>query len=127
MQDFGLNTCLRLVTFSFVAMHSQKHDQVQLVILVSIDPPVAPYPNLPRITIQLWKGFPPCWPLCSPTGRQREARMVWEANWTHAATPLYILLSDIFRGQVPAAYGNNDHVHLNTADWRQAIIEAWQP
>jgi hypothetical protein len=52
--------------------------------------------------------------------------MVWEADWTLAATPLYILLSDIFRGQVPAAYGDNDRVHLNTIDWRQNIIDTWQ-
>ena len=51
--------------------------------------------------------------------------MVWEANWTQAATPLYILLADIFRGQVPAAYGNHDCVHLNTVAWRQDIIDAW--
>jgi hypothetical protein len=51
--------------------------------------------------------------------------MVWEVDWTHAATPLYILLSDIFIGQVPAAYGNNDCVHLDTVVWRQAIIDVW--
>jgi hypothetical protein len=51
--------------------------------------------------------------------------MVWEADWTHAATPLYILLSDIFRGQVPAAYGNNDRVQLDTVSWRQAIIDVY--
>jgi hypothetical protein len=51
--------------------------------------------------------------------------MVWEADWTLVATPLYLLLSDIFRGQVPAVYGNSDHVHLNTAAWRQAIIDGW--
>jgi hypothetical protein len=48
--------------------------------------------------------------------------MVWEADWTDAATPLYILLSDIFRGLAPTAYGNNDRVYLDTAAWRQAII-----
>jgi hypothetical protein len=51
--------------------------------------------------------------------------MVWEADWTHTATPLYMLLSDIFRGQVPAAYGNNDRVYLDTVAWQQAIIDAW--
>jgi hypothetical protein len=50
--------------------------------------------------------------------------MVWEADWTHSATPLYILLSDIFRGQVPSAYGENDRVYLDTVAWRQAIIDA---
>lgn len=51
--------------------------------------------------------------------------MVWAADWTHAATPLYILLSDIFRGQVPAAYGNNDRVQLDTVTWQQHIIDTW--
>ena len=51
--------------------------------------------------------------------------MVWEADWTHSATPLYILLSDIFRGQAPAAYGNNVRVRLDTVAWGQAIIDAW--
>jgi hypothetical protein len=51
--------------------------------------------------------------------------MVWEADWTQTATPLYILFSDIFRGQAPAAYGNNDRVHLNTVRWRQIIIDEW--
>jgi len=98
---------------------------VQLVILLSINPPIAAQPNLPRITIQLWRGFPPNHPPCTPGVRQRIARMVWEADWTQNATPLYILLSDIFRGQVPAAYGNNDCVHLDTVVWRQAIVDAW--
>jgi len=77
------------------------------------------------MTIQLWRGFPLNHLPRSPAAQQREARMVWEADWTHTATPLYILLSDIFRGQVPAAYGNNDRVHLDTVAWRQAIIDAW--
>jgi len=89
-----------------------------------IDPPIASHPNLPRITIQLWRGFTHN-PLHSPAAQQREACMVWEADWTHTATPLYMLLSDIFREQVPAAYGNNDRVYLDTVAWRQAIIDAW--
>ncbi|KAF8227865.1 hypothetical protein L208DRAFT_1424622 [Tricholoma matsutake] len=75
--------------------------------------------------LQLWRGFAPLHPPCSPAARQREACMVWAADWTHAATPLYILLSDIFRGQVPAAYGNNDCVQLDTVTWRQDIIDTW--
>ena len=51
--------------------------------------------------------------------------MVWEADWTQNATLFYLLLSDIFRGQVPVAYGNNDLVHLDTVAWQQAIIDAW--
>ena len=77
------------------------------------------------MTIQLWRGFSPNHPPRSAAAQQREARMVWEADWTHSATPLYILLSDIFRGQAPAAYGNNDRVHLDTVARRQAIIDAW--
>lgn len=49
--------------------------------------------------------------------------MVRDVAWTHAVTPLYILFSDIFKGQVPAARGINDRVHLDTVAWRQAIIE----
>lgn len=51
--------------------------------------------------------------------------MVWSANWTLTASPLYILLADIFKGQVPAAYGNNDRVLLNTMTLRQSIVDAW--
>src|SRR3954451_19958094 len=98
-------------------MHSQEFHQVQLVILESIEPPHAPHMNLPGITILLWKGFAPSMAPGLPTDWQRETHMVWEADWTHVATPLYILLADIFRGQVPTAYGNNDCVHLNTAAW----------
>ena len=50
--------------------------------------------------------------------------MVWATDWTNSATPLYILLSDIFGQQVPAAYGNNDRVYLDTVSWRQEIIES---
>jgi len=101
--------------------------EVRLVILISIDPPIAPNPTLPRITVQLWRGFDRQRPsrLASAASRVREARMVHAANWTVAATPLYILLDDIFRGQVPAEYGNNDRVDLDTNSWRQTIITAW--
>jgi hypothetical protein len=114
-----------LSLFSFIVLFSHEFYQIQLVIIMSIDPPRRPNLNLPRITVQLWRGFPNPRPPCLPTGRQRAARMVWEADWTQAATPLYILLSDIFRGPAPAAYGNNDRVHLDTGAWRQDIIDAW--
>ena len=52
--------------------------------------------------------------------------MVWEADWTEAATPFYILLFDIFKGPAPAEYGNNDRVQLNTVAWRQAIINSFR-
>jgi hypothetical protein len=51
--------------------------------------------------------------------------MAWSDDWTVAATPLYIMLDDIFRGQVPVEYGNHDRVHLDTISWRQEIIDAW--
>jgi hypothetical protein len=51
--------------------------------------------------------------------------MVWATDWTLGATPFYILLDDIFRGQVPAEYGNNDRVYLDAETWRQSIIDAW--
>ncbi|KAF8349312.1 hypothetical protein F5887DRAFT_878335 [Amanita rubescens] len=99
--------------------------EVQLVILLSISPPIAPHLDLPRIIIQLWRGYPPRNPPRTAAARARQARMAWEANWTHEATLLYILLSDIFRGPAPAVYGDNDRVYLDTVTWRQAIINAY--
>ena len=126
MQGFGLNTCQRLV--NFFLHHTQPLEllQVWLVIILSIDPPTPIHPNLPVITIQLWWGVPSSRPPRSQAAQNRVAQMVWQANWTHHATPLYILLSDIFRGQVPPDYGVNDRVYLDTAAWRQAIIDNWQ-
>ena len=94
--------------------------QVQLVVLLLIDPPLAPHPTLPRVSLQLWKRFP-----STAAQQQRDARMVWQADWTNYATPLYILLSDVFGQQVPAAYGNIDRFNLNTADLRDAIIDSY--
>lgn len=122
MRGFGLKTCLRLANFFFVVTHSPELLQVQLVILLSINIPIAPHPNIPRIIIQLWRGYLPH--DSSPATQKRQARMVWEADWTHSVTPLYILSSDIFRGPAPAAYGDNDRVHLNAVAWRQAIIDS---
>jgi hypothetical protein len=51
--------------------------------------------------------------------------MVWHEDWTHVATPMYILLDDIFRGEVPAAYDAHTRVHLATETWREKIIKAW--
>ena len=99
---------------------------MQLVILVIIDPPVAAHPNLPVITIQLWRGFFP--PGRGPSGQAqtRFARTVWQKDWTHNASPLYLLLTDIFRGQVPLEYGQHDRVQLDTVAWREAILKGWQ-
>ena len=100
---------------------------MQLGILLSIDPPLPPHPNFPRIRVELWRGFPPArLPCTGAHHRTREGRMVWQADWTAAASPLYILLSDIFRGQTPTAY-NSDQVFLDTTHWRQQILNNyWQ-
>jgi len=97
--------------------------EVGLGILLSIDPPVQPNPNIPRITIELWRSFDAVHPSRTPEHRMREGRRVWQADWTVAASPLYILLSDIFRGQIgiPAAY-NGDRILLDTIFWRRTII-----
>lgn len=95
--------------------------EIQLGILLSIDPPLPPHPTLPIITVELWRGFAPADQPRTHLHRMRQARMVWGANWTLAATPLFVLLSDIFRGQPPAAY-NSDRVFLDTTNWRQQII-----
>lgn len=91
---------------------------------MSIDPPIAPNTNL-RITVQLWRGYPPARPLRpQAAGRHREARMAWQTDWTNAATPMYLELSDIFMDQtlVPAYYGNNTRAVLDTVAWRRDII-----
>jgi len=94
--------------------------QVQLVILLVIDPPLAPDEStLPRISLQLWRGS-----VSAAAAAERDAQMVWEADWTNGATPLYIRLSDIFGQQVPDVYGDNDRVYLNTDVWRQQMIES---
>jgi len=70
--------------------------EIELGILLSIDPPVQPNPTLPRITVELWRHFPPVQPSCTPVHRMREGRRVWQVDWTLAASPLYVFLSDIF-------------------------------
>lgn len=101
--------------------------QVQLVFLISIDPPRPAHPTTPRITVQLWKGRavtrPPC---AGSTTRQREAYMVLEADWSLNATPVYVLLADVFGAHpVHAAYGNNDRAVLDTAWLRDTIIRSY--
>ena len=122
MQVFGLRKCPRLVNPAFTAIYSLDFLQVQLVIILSIDPPNL---HLPRITIELWRGFLPTRPIRSPAAQQREGGWVWGADWTHAATPLYILFSDIFRGPAPADYGNHDRVQFDSVGWRQSIIDSY--
>lgn len=103
--------------FYLVSNHSQGILQVQLVVLISID--------RPHTMIELWRGFTPSLPPSAQAARQREARMVWNRDWTNGATQFYIPLPDIFRGAVPAAYGNNDRVYLNSVYLRQSIIDTW--
>ncbi len=98
--------------------------QVQLVFLISNDPPHPAHPTTPRITVQLWKGRAATRPpRAGAAARQREAYMALEADWSLNATPVYILLSDVFGAHpVPAAYGNNDCAVLDTAWLRDLII-----
>jgi len=129
MPGCGLNTCQRLVNQLLLSLWSFKHQtlsEVQLVIILSIDPPVPAHPNLPRITIQLWRGVAPLGPLHCEHARTRNGQMVWQADWTQQAGQFYILLVDIFRGQVPHQYGVNDRIVLDSAAWREAIIEAYR-
>lgn len=103
--------------------------EVQIVIIISIDPgPVPAHPNLPRITIELWRGVAPPRPICGEHARRRNGQMVWQADWTHQAGPFYILLADMFgRGQVPDEYGEEeDCIVLDSEAWREEIIEAYQ-
>jgi hypothetical protein len=93
---------------------------VELVILVLIDP------DLPVITIELWRGFPPSNKHSSGQAQTRAARMVWQKNWTQNASSLYLSLTDIFRGQLPPEYGQHDRVQLDGVTWREAILRGWQ-
>jgi len=82
----------------------------------------SPLSSLSQLSNQLWKRFP----LPHPTAAQEmQASKVWEADWTHQATPLYILLSDIFGPEVPAEYGNNDRVFLNSVRLRERILDSY--
>jgi hypothetical protein len=70
-------------------------DDIQLGILLSIDPLVQPNPALPRITVELWRSFQVMAP-CTAAHRQRVGHRVWQADWTLAASRLYVLLPDTF-------------------------------
>ena len=48
--------------------------------------------------------------------------LIWEADWSRAASPFYLLLSDIFRDKVPDVYGQNDRMSVDTAFWRDGIL-----
>ena len=99
-----------------------------LVIIISIDHPIPPFPKFPRIGIEFWRSIPSNHPVCSDTqAEERIAINVWSRDWTDAATlyPFYILLSDIFRKPPPASYGNHDRVYLDAQAWREAIITSY--
>jgi hypothetical protein len=109
--------------------YSQRCFQVQLVVIISIDPPL-PQSNLPRITIQHWKPFPPSRPVRSLHARTKEARMVWQADWTNGVTPgYYIPLADIFLPRaIPAVYGNATQAvfqHADLVQLRDLVINRW--
>ena len=52
--------------------------------------------------------------------------MVWEDDWSHAASPLYILLADIFGDLVPKEYGENDRVSIDTQGWRLGMLQGFE-
>jgi len=100
-------------------------DDVQLVVLISIDPPVAPNPT-PQITVLLWQPTNPVRTPCPGShAQQRIAQIVQNDDWTLNETPIRILLSDIFGNQIPAAYVGHTHVDVNTQWLRQKIINSY--
>ena len=117
MHSFGLNT---QIMWDFLLCFPLTHQllQVNLVVLICIDPPLSPNTN-PRITFQLWR---PALPL---PAQPRIAEVFQNDDWTLNETPVRILLSDIFGIQVPAAYGAHNYVDINTQRLRQKIINAY--
>jgi len=103
----------------------ERTNDVNLVVLISIDPPVAP--NItPQITVVLYRPFAPVRPPRPGTDAwSRIARIVQNDDWTLNATPIQILLSEIFGNQIPAAYAGHMHVDLNTQWLRQMIIASY--
>lgn len=98
--------------------------QVNLVVLICIDPPLPPS-TTPRVTFQLWRPVAPVHPpRPGSDARPRVAEVVQNDDWTLNATPVRIFLTEIFGVQVPAAYGDHKHVDINTQRLRQKIINA---
>jgi len=106
---------------SFCRHHlTRTHFQVRLFIIVLIEAPTPPLDqNIAKIIIQLWRA-------AGVDGQRHSASMVWEDDWSHAASPLYILLSDIFGDLVPKEYGENDRVSVNTQGWRLGILQGFE-
>ena len=99
--------------------------QVNLVVLICIDPPLPPN-TTPRIIFQSWRPVAPVRPLRPSSNAQpRIAQVVQNDDWTLNATPVRILLSEIFGVQIPAAYGGQIHVDINTQRLRQKIIDSY--
>ena len=112
-----------LLSFLFSCFVYSLCCQVQLVFLILVDPPRLAHPTTPRITVQLWKGRTTC---AGSTTHERDAYMVLEADWSLNATPVYVLLTDVFGAHpVHAAYGNNDCAVLDTAWLRDTIIHSY--
>ena len=95
--------------------------QVQLVVLLLIDPPLPPHPTLPTS-----KGLIANVETLSLCGTSAAKGCPdGQADWTNNATPLYVPHSDVFGQRVPTAYGDVDRFNLNTADLRDAIIDSY--
>jgi len=71
--------------------------------------------NIPKIIIKLWQAV----------GTDGHFCMVWENDWSLAASPLHILLSDIFGDEVPKVYGENDRMSVDTESWQHKILKGF--
>jgi len=112
---------------SALYIHPLTHQflQVNLVVIILIDPPLTPS-TTPRITFQLWRPGPPVGPPPHGTNaRSRVAQVVQNDDWTLNETPVRILLSEIFGVQIPSAYGSHTYVDINTQRLRQKIINEY--
>jgi hypothetical protein len=103
-----------------------------MVIIISIDPPLAnATPAMPRITVEHWKSMPSQRPLRSnPAARTKVAYRAWTSNWTTAVPAnYYILLTDLFGSSpIPPLYAGHTRLTFNNqhvAEWRQRIIDRY--
>jgi hypothetical protein len=102
-----------------------------MVIIISIDSPITPNLQTPRITIEHWKSEPPKRPPRTQLTRSKVASKVWAADWTLAASAnYYILLVDIFGSSpIPPIFGANTRLTFDNADvvaWRSEIVDEWR-
>jgi len=130
MQGCGLSLKLSMLDNFILHDHccSKGCFQVQLVVIICIDPPL-PQSNLPLITIQHWKPSPPSRPVHGQNALRKEARMVWQADWTNGVTPgYYVLLTDVFPDTIPLVYGNATQAVFPPVDLaylQDLIIDRW--